>query len=131
MLLSRVLLAAKDEAIHRRGGIDCAAETYARTIGEEVPVDDGIPVFDVELLGLGGEGHMLSVFPGSETFADTSPTSSAPRATLSCWCKARVRRQSWRPLSTDAHEPRQLPGRLAMGANGTWFWPAVLLFVAQ
>jgi 6-phosphogluconolactonase len=32
----------------------------------------GFPVFDVILSGIGGDGHILSVFPGSEVFAENA-----------------------------------------------------------
>jgi 6-phosphogluconolactonase len=49
---------------------DWCAERYAETIRELGPVADadGRPVFDLVMLGMGEDGHILSVFPGSAAF---------------------------------------------------------------
>ncbi|MCU0504430.1 MAG: 6-phosphogluconolactonase [Chloroflexi bacterium] len=47
---------------------DCAA-AYAAEMGEAVPTDaEGRPAFDVVLVGIGPDGHVLSIFPGSRAF---------------------------------------------------------------
>ncbi len=46
----------------------CAAD-YARELRALLPTDDaGWPVFDLVLVGIGSDGHLLSVFPGSAAF---------------------------------------------------------------
>lgn len=45
---------------------DVAAERYERLIREISGVDDGIPAFDLIFLGMGDDGHTLSLFPGTE-----------------------------------------------------------------
>jgi 6-phosphogluconolactonase len=64
------------------------AEEYERELrGAGLAVDDaGYPRFDVLLLGLGSDGHLMSVFPGSSAFDEDAwvlpipaPTHIAPR----------------------------------------------------
>ena len=47
---------------------DAAAKEYERTIRERVALDrDGVPAFDVVVLGVGEDGHTASLFPGEPT----------------------------------------------------------------
>ena len=58
------------DAIARAVGPDWVAQEYdaeLRGAGLEVS-DDGFPIFDVLFLGIGPDGHLLSVFPGSPLF---------------------------------------------------------------
>lgn len=58
-----------DQNIHRiRGEANPPAEAsrYSREISLFTRSENGFPVFDILLLGLGEDGHIASVFPGNE-----------------------------------------------------------------
>jgi 6-phosphogluconolactonase len=68
------------DAVLAAGGTaaDCAA-AYADEIRAALPIDAaGRPVFDVALVGIGPDGHLLSVFPGSPAFEAPGWTLAVP-----------------------------------------------------
>jgi 6-phosphogluconolactonase len=62
-----------EDAMHAGTGPDGAAAAYADEILGLVPSSSGVPVLDVVLLGVGGDGHLLSVFPGSPALGPDAP----------------------------------------------------------
>jgi 6-phosphogluconolactonase len=58
---------------HRDGPARAAAE-YAAEIKQWLPLDaGGTPIFDVILTGIGPDGHLMSIFPGSPALAPDAP----------------------------------------------------------
>ncbi|HET7495642.1 MAG TPA: 6-phosphogluconolactonase [Candidatus Limnocylindrales bacterium] len=52
-----------------RSAASCAADYATELRTAHLRESDGWPVFDLLLLGIGSDGHLLSVFPGSPAFA--------------------------------------------------------------
>lgn len=119
----------------------CAAELAAELREANLPEVDGWPAFDLMLLGVGGDGHILSVFPGSAAFESTrwalaipAPTHIEPhvaRVTLNPAVAGVARRLVvvahgankaeviGRIFSAD-REPTALPAQLALREGSTW-----------
>jgi 6-phosphogluconolactonase len=66
------------EAIAQGGGPAWAAERYAAELSAELPqAANGAPALDLILVGVGPDGHILSIFPGSPTLLGTGPIVAA------------------------------------------------------
>jgi len=131
VLLSRVPVPAA--RVHRmeaeRGDRDAAARDYDRILPRHL---------DLLLLGLGGDGHTLSLFPGSAALDErerrvvpaTGPTPPRERLTATPPVIASARRIAVLVAGADKAaivarvlegplRPRDLPAQLALG--GVWF----------
>ncbi|MBW8326167.1 MAG: 6-phosphogluconolactonase [Prolixibacteraceae bacterium] len=91
LLFSKISI--PEENIHRiKGENDPMKEalSYSAQIQEKLPVQNGWPVFDLILLGMGDDGHTASIFPNqmellvSEKICEvaTHPVSGQKRVTL-------------------------------------------------
>ncbi|MEI8673482.1 6-phosphogluconolactonase [Vibrio sp. SA48] len=71
LLFSQVNLPA--ENIHRIRGEDepqVEADRFAKEMADVIPSENGTPVFDWILLGVGADGHTASLFPGQTNYQD-------------------------------------------------------------
>lgn len=120
------------------------AEGYAAELAARLPTGrDGLPAFDIILLGVGPDGHILSAFPGSPALAPDAPIVVAvpapdhvgpqlPRVSLNPRLLESARHVLVmvagddkaeivaRALSDPAAEPSSLPARLAVRPNAVW-----------
>ena len=125
---------------------DWAAAMYARQIVDVVPAADGVPAFDVVLLGMGSDAHILSVFPGSAALEPAAPlvlgvpapthiAPHLPRVTLTPVVLPAARNilvlvpgAAKAPVVAvvfgDEHDPSRWPAQLAIRANATWLLDA-------
>jgi 6-phosphogluconolactonase len=120
-----------------------AAARYVEELRADGPDedDDGLPAFDLMLLGMGPDGHLLSVFPGSPAFDEDAWAVGVPAPTD---VEPHIARVTLNPrLVTSAREvlmvtygaakadilhdvlrgpidPRRLPSQLARRAGATW-----------
>jgi 6-phosphogluconolactonase len=131
-------------------GPEWCAATYAVEAREALPVDPaGIPIFDLVLLGIGPDGHLLSVFPGSAALssdelalaipAPTHIEPHLPRVTfnpsilaatpailvmVSGAAKARIVARILDGPRLDPAAPDGLPGQLARRPSAAWYLDA-------
>ena len=123
------------------GPTPCADAYEAELIAEGPPAGpDGIPVFDVLLMGVGPDGHILSVFPWSPVFDDPGLVSGVaapehvlphvPRVTINPRLVAAARqvvvvtsgatRAGLLARAWDGGDVRELPVRATLLPQATW-----------
>ncbi len=131
-----------DEAIADGQDAAWAAERYAAELAATLPVREGVPAFDVLLLGMGGDGHILSTFPytppASETESTVMPVAAPthiephlPRVTLSPFVLRGAlsivvmvpgagKAETVRDVFTSAPDPARLPAQTAVRPTAVW-----------
>lgn len=73
LLFSKINMPAQN--IHRILGENepqAEAERFAQAMAHVIPNENGTPVFDWILLGVGADGHTASLFPGQTDYADVN-----------------------------------------------------------
>lgn len=132
-----------DDAADGGHGAAWVAETYAARLQERLPADGaGDPIFDLVLLGMGADGHILSVFPGSAALEPGTPIVMAvpapthiephlarvtinPRLvtaarTVLVMCNGAAKADRLAEVLEGPVDPGRLPAQVACGANATW-----------
>jgi 6-phosphogluconolactonase len=133
-----------DEALSESDAAELVAERYAEEINELVPADrGGLPRFDVILLGVGPDAHIMSAFPNSAALEPDAPLVLAipapkhigphlPRVTMNprlletagsvivIVAGDKKAEAVQRALAT-REDPAEAPARLAARPNAVWF----------
>ncbi|HEX4378616.1 MAG TPA: 6-phosphogluconolactonase [Candidatus Acidoferrum sp.] len=139
-------LSLKPEQVHRikteNPDPEKAAQEYEQLLTSFFGLSSGqLPRFDVILIGMGDEGHMLSLFPGTKALHDDGRlvksnwigklytwrvTVTAPVANNSALAIFMVTKPdkalALKGVLEGPYEPEQLPSQLLQPANGKAFW---------
>lgn len=131
-----------DEAL--AGGHEAAwvAERYERELAASLPLREGVPSFDLLLLGMGGDGHILSTFPHTPAAGEqqrtvlpvAAPTHiepHLPRVTLAPFVLRGARSivvmvpgagkaATVREVLTSPLDPLRLPAQAAVRPSAVW-----------
>ncbi|MGK2851332.1 MAG: 6-phosphogluconolactonase [Candidatus Limnocylindrales bacterium] len=124
-----------------RDAASVATAMAAELADAGLPVENGFPVLDLVVLGVGGDGHVLSVFPGSSAFEATAWAVDIPAPTH---IEPHVPRVTMHPeivrvardvlviaagagkadvlaeILGDERDERRWPGQLARHGRATW-----------
>jgi 6-phosphogluconolactonase len=136
----------KPEQVHRMKGEYPDAEKAAREYEEELRAHFGLkggelPRFDLVLVGMGDEGHCLSLFPGTKAlhadgrtvmsnwvgklFTDrvtiTAPVANNA-ATILFAVTGKEKALALKGVLEGPYEPEQLPSQLLQPTNGELLW---------
>ena len=124
-----------------RGAAWCAATLAEELRGAGLEQAGGWPVFDLVLIGIGGDGHLLSIFPGSTAFDSSELALAIPAPTH---IEPHIERVTLNPAIIEVarsvlvvaygadksgilaevlgpdRDPRRLPAQLAARPDATW-----------
>jgi 6-phosphogluconolactonase len=133
------------ETLARAGTAAECAGRYVEEVGRGVPLAEGWPIFDLVILGVGPDGHILSVFPDSPAIGSNDVALGIPAPTH---VEPHVPRVTFNPriletasevfvitagegkaaLLADAlggvRDPRRWPVQLGRRAGATWLLDA-------
>ncbi len=132
-----------DEVLGDSEPVELAAQRYADVMARWLPAArGGMPRFDLILTGLGPDGHVMSVFPGSPALADDAPAAMAipapghvephlPRVTLTVrllplaervllMISGEGKRDILARVLGEERDSYRLPAQAALLANAVW-----------
>ncbi|HYI21889.1 MAG TPA: 6-phosphogluconolactonase [Candidatus Limnocylindrales bacterium] len=123
--------------------VELAAQRYSRDLARWVPTArHGVPRFDVILSGIGPDGHIMSIFPGSAALAPDAPTAIGvpapthvephlPRVTLTArllplagavfvMASGEGKRAMMANILGPERDPQRWPAQAALLPNSVW-----------